>query len=603
MEQEDGLRRRKRGGEAQALGCCLLVILLGVAGVLALLSTQGRGAYVVAPQVESRNALIGKGTFVRSEATRGVHFPSKTYDSFAAADVSHCKKSCEADRSCGTWAFGKCFGGEGLQAHVCYLGEASADVAALEPVADPCADYGGRVVRITVQAPSPPSPSPSHSTVKIVETARASASAQVAISASQAPPPVLIAHSAQDMATSYAEAAAEYDGDVYKSFAAVDAQRCKLACLLDHRCDNWVIGLCVGGAGLQAHVCYLKTHVDAQRRVRDECAAFGGTVERAISSQAVHEAVVIAHAAGVNYRSFATRERAQCQSECEADARCLSWVHGLCGAGGSGASECYLSTAAQPQWPVNDKCAVFGGSVDRSSEYGYGVVATPPPSELVPRAPAGSASPTRPPPPRAVAVPAAAAAAESPANKCVSSLVGGKVSVTCHSTIPPPPQQQHQQHRQYSITVKEAPAAPPPPAPPKSVEMFVQLPRPPPPPPAAPAEQPVQININENATPAGDQAATFPLEHVPPAAPTSIIEGARQHGNHLVIHVNPQEQEPAEQNKVITLQMGAAAPLAQPVFVQNVPIVAHVAPVVQSPNCQSTTTADGTVVTCTSAMP
>ena len=100
---------------------------------------------------------------VRSEVTRGVHFPSKTYDSFAAADVSHCKKSCEvpcsrvplarhvraavasggspgaclravatlrsppgtsrpsacpaqADRSCGTWAFGKCFGGEGLQA-------------------------------------------------------------------------------------------------------------------------------------------------------------------------------------------------------------------------------------------------------------------------------------------------------------------------------------------------------------------------------------------------------------------------------------------------------------------------------------------------------
>lgn len=43
QEQEDGLRRRKRGGEAQALGCCLLVILLGVAGVLALLSTQGRG--------------------------------------------------------------------------------------------------------------------------------------------------------------------------------------------------------------------------------------------------------------------------------------------------------------------------------------------------------------------------------------------------------------------------------------------------------------------------------------------------------------------------------------------------------------------------------
>jgi hypothetical protein len=39
---------------------------------------------------------------------------------------------------------------------------------------------------------------------------------------------------------------------VYKSFAAVDAQRCKLACLLDHRCDNWVIGLCVGGPGLQA---------------------------------------------------------------------------------------------------------------------------------------------------------------------------------------------------------------------------------------------------------------------------------------------------------------------------------------------------------------
>ena len=38
---------------------------------------------------------------------------------------------------------------------------------------------------------------------------------------------------------------------------------------------------------------------------------------------------MITHAAGVNYRSFATRERAQCQSECEADARCAPSLSGI----------------------------------------------------------------------------------------------------------------------------------------------------------------------------------------------------------------------------------------------------------------------------------
>ena len=66
------------------------------------------------------------------------------------------------------------------------------------------------------------------------------------------------------------------------------------------------------------------THPPAHPPAPRSVSADGRRVRRA-----VHEAVVIAHAAGVNYRSFATRERAQCQSECEADARCAPWLSGI----------------------------------------------------------------------------------------------------------------------------------------------------------------------------------------------------------------------------------------------------------------------------------
>jgi hypothetical protein len=60
--------------------------------------------------------------------------------------------SWQADSACGTWAFGKCFGGEGLQAHVCYLGERTVGDAGLVPTADRCAESGGRVLRLDAQA-------------------------------------------------------------------------------------------------------------------------------------------------------------------------------------------------------------------------------------------------------------------------------------------------------------------------------------------------------------------------------------------------------------------------------------------------------------------
>merc|ERR1719265_1799675 len=99
-------QRRRTGGEAQAAGCCLLVLLVGVAGVLALLSTQQHATVVSAPHAPARALVVHSrsGPYVRSDVTAGVTYATKTYDSFAVKNHTVCKRTCEADAECGTWA-------------------------------------------------------------------------------------------------------------------------------------------------------------------------------------------------------------------------------------------------------------------------------------------------------------------------------------------------------------------------------------------------------------------------------------------------------------------------------------------------------------------
>lgn len=203
---------------------------------------------------------------------------------------------------------------------------------------------------------------------------------------------------------------------------------------------------------------------------------------------------------------------------------------------------------------------------------------------------------------------------------CVTSHEDGQLVVRCTTTVRttpppaalPPPPQPPPPPRNVNLVVKQLPLPPPPPpppAPPTNIHLYVQAPHGAPPPP--PQAQPLQIQIGDLGNGSNAEASAKRL----------VVEGTQRDGNHLLIHVNPGQISTTP--KVVTLGMNTvvaagakpavmAAPAVtvpavvqqQPIyFRQAAPMVAtQVVHTVQTPNCESTLTAGGTVVTCTSAM-
>lgn len=562
-----------RPGSTQTAGCCLLLLLLMVTAVLTLLATQqNTHLFSVGKAWSSTNHV---SHFVHSSVAAGVEYPGKTYKSFAVSGSQAYKSSCESDSLCASWVLGACFGGHGLQAHVCYLREATEDLSSATAKMDDCSAWGGRVTRA------------------------ASEGAKVAV-ALPTSDKVVHAASSPGFATSYAEAGHEYKGTTYTSFPAIDAQRCKASCLSDARCSNWVLGLCTDGRGLQSHVCYLKTANGKPEHTKDACAAFGGSVYRsgpAIFHEHMHH---VFHVPPVNYRSFATTSRIVCQSKCEADQRCGSWVHGLCAAGEEGAHECYLNTAAHPQWPRHDACARFGGSVIRSAADGDAKPTEVPsaspttlPTDIVTDAPVMPHEPEEPEEPEPVveSIPAQHAGNQT----CVSEKdATGKISVTCHTLVAhhvvPPPAPSHHIHITVHAPKVEVPP-PPVPAPPQEVHLIVHVPTPPGAPPAPAPQNTINVATDE--------------------LPKGKIEGADEHRRSVAIHIDP-KTDVTSQQKVINVEMHAknkqtpklAAKPAQYNGLKDNGADTIVAPLAnKGHHCQTTPTSNGNlIVTCTSVV-
>jgi hypothetical protein len=486
---------------------------------------------------------------------------------------------------------------------VCYLREATVDLTNAEPNLDDCSAYGGRILRSASEGSTPAAALPTTG-------GEAGAPAKPGFS------------------TSYAEAGAEYKGKVYASFPSIDAQKCKASCLMDFRCSNWVLGLCTDGSGLQAHVCYLKTASGEPEHEHDECAAFGGTVKRVAPSR-TDVMTVHHHIPAVNYRSFATTSRYICQSTCEADQRCASWVHGQCASTEAGAHECYLNTASQPQWPAHDECAKFGGSVVRTAAEGYSKPTHVPTAE--PSQPA-TAAPTE----AATDAPEASPVVPADDQSCISRRdANGKVVVTCkhlvhhhvahyithtgtthyvtHYGISHPAnfvEQIHTQHivqgspseKNIHITVHtpKVPAPKPAPAAPQEIHLVVHQQPGPPPPPAAPVNNIVTVGDNFKK---GEVLNT-------PGLPKGVVEGSQEQGRHVIIHIDPKKDVTSKQ-KVINVDMKHKTP-EQPQLVEkpqynglsddaNDAVVTPLAN--KNHNCQTTPTSAGNlIVTCTSLM-